>query len=45
MAAAEVHHVVYRMTDGADDDWASFSAHWLTRHSELAEVVGGGPDP
>jgi hypothetical protein len=22
--AGEVHHVVYRITDGADDDWASF---------------------
>src|SRR5919197_1991165 len=25
--AGEVHHVVYRITDGADDDWASFYAH------------------
>jgi hypothetical protein len=41
--AAEVHHVVYRITDGADDDWASFYAHWLTRHSELGEVLGGVP--
>ena len=24
--AGEVHHVVYRITDGADDDWASFYA-------------------
>jgi len=23
--AGEVHHIVYRITDGADDDWASFS--------------------
>jgi hypothetical protein len=22
--AGEVDHVVYRITDGADDDWASF---------------------
>jgi hypothetical protein len=41
--AGEVHHVVYRITDGADDDWASFYAHWLTRHSELGEVLGGVP--
>jgi hypothetical protein len=40
---AEVHHVVYRITDGADDDWASFYAHWLTRHSELGEVLGAAP--
>jgi hypothetical protein len=41
--AAEVHHVVYRITDGADDDWASFYADWLTRHSELGEVLGTSP--
>ena len=39
----EVHHVVYRITDGADDDWASFYADWLTRHSELGEVLGAVP--
>jgi hypothetical protein len=22
--AGEVHHVVYRISDGADDDWAFF---------------------
>jgi hypothetical protein len=41
--AAEVHHVVYRITDGADDDWASFYADWLTRHSELGAVLGAEP--
>ena len=41
--AGEVHHVVYRITDGADDDWASFYAQWLTRHSELGEVLGAIP--
>jgi hypothetical protein len=41
--AGEVHHVVYRITDGADDDWASFYADWLTRHSELGEVLRGDP--
>jgi hypothetical protein len=41
--AAEVHHVVYRITDGADDDWASFYADWLTRLSELGEVLGTTP--
>jgi hypothetical protein len=41
--AGEVHHAVYRISDGADDDWASFYAHWLTRHSELGEVLGALP--
>ena len=41
--AGEVHHVVYRITDGADDDWASFYADWLTQHSELGEVLGAVP--
>src|SRR4051812_14012583 len=41
--AGEVHHVVYRITDGADDDWASFYADWLTQHSELPEVLGTVP--
>ena len=41
--AGEVHHVVYRITDGADDDWASFYADWLTRHSELGDVLGAVP--
>jgi hypothetical protein len=40
---AEVHHVVYRITEGDDDDWASFYADWLTQHSELGEVLGGVP--
>jgi hypothetical protein len=26
---------VYRITGGADDDWASFYADWLIEHSEL----------
>jgi NTP pyrophosphatase (non-canonical NTP hydrolase) len=41
--AGEVHHVVYRITDGADDDWASFYADWLTQHSELGDVLGAVP--
>jgi hypothetical protein len=40
---SEVHHVVYRITDGADDDWASFYADWLIDHSELGDVLGGVP--
>jgi hypothetical protein len=41
--AGEVHHAVYRITDGADDDWASFYADWLVDHSELPELLGGAP--
>ena len=41
--AGEVHHVVYRITDGADDDWASFYADWLIEHSELPDTLGAAP--
>jgi hypothetical protein len=41
--AGEVHHVVYRITDGTDDDWASFYADWLNEHSELGDVLGAVP--
>jgi hypothetical protein len=37
------HHVVYRITDGADDDWASLYADWLIDHSELPEALGRAP--
>ncbi len=39
--AAETHHQVFRITDGADDDWASWYAEWLVTLSELPELVGG----
>src|SRR5262249_47805540 len=38
--AAETHHVVYRIVDGADDDWASWYADWLVRLSELPQLLG-----
>jgi len=41
--AAETHHRVYRITDGADDDWASWYADWLVRLSELPELLGTTP--
>jgi len=41
--AAETHHVVYRITDGDDPDWASFYADWLLDHSELPEILGESP--
>jgi hypothetical protein len=41
--AAETHHRVYRITDGVDDDWASWYAEWLLRLSELSVVLGSTP--
>jgi hypothetical protein len=41
--AAETHHVVFRITDGDDPDWASWYADWLLGHSELPELLGGAP--
>jgi hypothetical protein len=41
--AAETHHVVYRITDGDDPDWASWYADWLLDHSELPDELGAAP--
>jgi hypothetical protein len=41
--AAETHHVVYRITDGTDDDWASWYASWLLDLSELPDLLGARP--
>ena len=41
--AAETHHHVYRITQGADDDWASWYADWLLGLSELPELLGSKP--
>lgn len=41
--AAETHHVVYRITDGEDPDWASWYADWLLDHSELSALLGSPP--
>jgi hypothetical protein len=38
--AAETHHTVFRITDGADDDWATWYSEWLTTLSELPQVLG-----
>jgi hypothetical protein len=38
--AAETHHVVYRITDGDDPDWASWYADWLLGLSELTTLLG-----
>ena len=41
--AGETHHRVYRIVDGADDDWASWYADWLIHLSELPELLGTTP--
>ncbi len=41
--AGETHHVVYRITDGDDPDWASWYADWLLNHSELPQELGTAP--
>ena len=41
--AAETHHVVYRIVDGDDPDWASWYADWLIEHSELPQILGKRP--
>jgi hypothetical protein len=40
---SETHHRVYRITDGADDDWASWYADWLLNLSELPQLLGTKP--
>ena len=41
--AAETHHRVYRITDGTDDDWASWYANWLLTLSELPNLLDARP--
>jgi hypothetical protein len=41
--AGETHHIVYRIVDGDDPDWASWYADWLLDHSELPDLLGTRP--
>jgi hypothetical protein len=41
--AGETHHRVFRIVDGADDNWASWYADWLINLSELPAVLGVKP--
>jgi hypothetical protein len=41
--AAETHHVVYRIVEGDDPDWASWYADWLLNLSELPHLLGARP--
>lgn len=39
----ETHHIVYRIVDGDDPDWASWYAEWLVNLSELPEILRRKP--
>ena len=41
--AGETHHRVFRIVDGADDDWASWYSGWLINLSELPALLGAKP--
>ena len=41
--AAETHHVVFAITDGVDEDWASWYSDWLVNLSELPDFLGSKP--
>jgi hypothetical protein len=41
--AGETHHVVYRIVDGDDPDWASWYSDWLLNLSHLPAVLGRKP--
>jgi len=41
--ASETHHRVFRIVDGADDDWASWYAWWLINLSELPDLLPSKP--
>lgn len=41
--AGETHHVVYRIVDGDDPDWASWYSEWLISLSELPDILGRRP--
>jgi hypothetical protein len=41
--AGETHHIVYRIVDGDDPDWASWYADWLLTLSELPQILEATP--
>jgi hypothetical protein len=41
--AGETHHQVFRITDGTDEDWASWYSDWLVNLSELSDLLGRKP--
>src|SRR6266513_3098661 len=41
--AGETHHRVFRIVDGADEDWASWYSDWLVSLCELPSLLGAKP--
>ena len=41
--AAETHHIVYKIVDGDDPDWASWYADWLIALSKFPTILGKAP--
>jgi len=41
--AGETHHQVFRIVEGADQDWASWYAWWLINLSELPTLLTATP--
>jgi hypothetical protein len=41
--AGETHHQVFRIVDGADQDWASWYSDWLISLSELPTLLDVRP--
>jgi hypothetical protein len=41
--AAETHHIVWKIVDGNDPDWASWYSEWLLGLSRLPELLGAQP--
>jgi len=41
--AAETHHIVYKIVDGDDPDWASWYADWLIDLSPLPSLLATKP--
>ena len=41
--AGETHHVVFKIVEGDDPDWASWYSDWLLNLSELPTLLGATP--
>src|SRR5262245_2364596 len=41
--AGETHHIVWKIVDGDDPDWATWYSEWLTSLSRLPELLGAKP--
>jgi len=41
--AAETHHIVWKIVDGDDPDWATWYSEWLLTLSKLPDLLGGAP--